>query len=84
MFLFMEGVCNTDNFSLLSITIDYGPFGFMDEFNPGILMYVDESLNGVNRQPSNGLVKFNRQPSNIQSDINRQNVSRYFKYHYFS
>lgn len=25
---------NTDNFSLLSITIDYGPFGFMDVYNP--------------------------------------------------
>lgn len=33
--LFLGGVCNTDNFSLLSITIDYGPFGFMDDFNPG-------------------------------------------------
>jgi len=31
---FAHGVCNTDNFSLLSITIDYGPFGFMDEYNP--------------------------------------------------
>lgn len=30
------GVCNTDNFSLLSITIDYGPFGFMEAYNPGI------------------------------------------------
>ena len=43
-FLFLVGVCNTDNFSLLSITIDYGPFGFMDEFNPGILTYIDEPL----------------------------------------
>lgn len=30
-----SGVCNTDNFSLLSITIDYGPFGFMESYNPG-------------------------------------------------
>lgn len=29
------GVCNTDNFSLLSITIDYGPFGFMESYDPG-------------------------------------------------
>lgn len=43
-FLFLVGVCNTDNFSLLSITIDYGPFGFMDEFNPGILTCIDEPL----------------------------------------
>ncbi|XP_054551155.1 protein adenylyltransferase SelO-like [Talpa occidentalis] len=31
---FAHGVCNTDNFSLLSITIDYGPFGFMEAYNP--------------------------------------------------
>ncbi|XP_077158832.1 protein nucleotidyltransferase YdiU-like isoform X2 [Paroedura picta] len=31
---FAHGVCNTDNFSLLSITIDYGPFGFMDSYDP--------------------------------------------------
>lgn len=28
---FTHGVCNTDNFSLLSLTIDYGPFGFMEQ-----------------------------------------------------
>jgi len=33
--LLLLGVCNTDNFSLLSITIDYGPFGFMDDYDPG-------------------------------------------------
>ena len=33
--LCLPGVCNTDNFSLLSVTIDYGPFGFMDNYNPG-------------------------------------------------
>lgn len=35
-FFKISGVCNTDNFSLLSITIDYGPFGFMEAYNPGI------------------------------------------------
>ncbi|XP_041421778.1 protein adenylyltransferase SelO isoform X2 [Xenopus laevis] len=30
---FAHGVCNTDNFSLLSITIDYGPFGFMESYD---------------------------------------------------
>lgn len=27
-------VLNTDNMSILGLTIDYGPFGFMDHFNP--------------------------------------------------
>ena len=35
-FFFVPGVCNTDNFSLLSITIDYGPFGFMEAYNPSM------------------------------------------------
>ena len=31
---FMHGVMNTDNMSILGLTIDYGPFQFMDGFNP--------------------------------------------------
>ena len=31
---FMHGVMNTDNMSILGLTLDYGPFGFMDSFNP--------------------------------------------------
>jgi len=31
---FCHGVLNTDNMSILGLTIDYGPFGFMDNFNP--------------------------------------------------
>ena len=31
---FMHGVLNTDNMSILGETLDYGPFGFMEAFNP--------------------------------------------------
>jgi len=31
---FTHGVVNTDNMSILGITIDYGPFGFIEEYNP--------------------------------------------------
>jgi len=31
---FMHGVLNTDNMSILGLTLDYGPFGFMEAFNP--------------------------------------------------
>ncbi|XP_029955172.1 uncharacterized protein LOC115394122 isoform X2 [Salarias fasciatus] len=34
---FAHGVCNTDNFSLLSITVDYGPFGFMESYDPDFI-----------------------------------------------
>ena len=30
---FVHGVLNTDNMSILGLTIDYGPFGFMEYFN---------------------------------------------------
>ena len=32
---FCHGVMNTDNFSVLGLTIDYGPYGFLDRFEPG-------------------------------------------------
>jgi len=31
---FMHGVLNTDNMSIIGDTLDYGPFGFMEAFNP--------------------------------------------------
>jgi uncharacterized protein YdiU (UPF0061 family) len=32
---FCHGVMNTDNMSILGLTVDYGPFGFLDAFDPG-------------------------------------------------
>ena len=34
---FTHGVLNTDNLSLAGVTIDYGPFGFLDEYNPSFI-----------------------------------------------
>ncbi|KAG2499596.1 hypothetical protein HYH03_002537 [Edaphochlamys debaryana] len=31
---FVHGVLNTDNMSILGLTIDYGPFGWLDKFDP--------------------------------------------------
>lgn len=31
---FAHGVMNTDNMSILGLTLDYGPFGFLDDYNP--------------------------------------------------
>lgn len=31
---FCHGVLNTDNMSIVGLTIDYGPFGFMDRYDP--------------------------------------------------
>ncbi|MET0386540.1 MAG: protein adenylyltransferase SelO [Polyangiales bacterium] len=32
---FVHGVMNTDNMSVLGLTIDYGPYGFLDVYDPG-------------------------------------------------
>jgi uncharacterized protein YdiU (UPF0061 family) len=32
---FVHGVLNTDNTSPLGITIDYGPYGWLEKFDPG-------------------------------------------------
>jgi uncharacterized protein YdiU (UPF0061 family) len=31
---FVHGVMNTDNMSILGLTIDYGPFGWIDDYDP--------------------------------------------------
>lgn len=32
---FVHGVMNTDNMSIIGLTIDYGPYGWVDNFDPG-------------------------------------------------
>jgi uncharacterized protein YdiU (UPF0061 family) len=32
---FVHGVMNTDNMSILGLTIDYGPYGFLEGYDPG-------------------------------------------------
>jgi uncharacterized protein YdiU (UPF0061 family) len=51
---FAHGVMNTDNFSILGLTIDYGPFGFMDTFQPGLI---------PNCSDYSGRYSFENQPS---------------------
>jgi uncharacterized protein YdiU (UPF0061 family) len=50
---FCHGVLNTDNMSILGLTIDYGPYGFMDAFDAG---YV------CNHSDSHGRYAYNMQP----------------------
>ncbi|KAI6074491.1 Selenoprotein O [Aix galericulata] len=59
---FAHGVCNTDNFSLLSITIDYGPFGFMDSYDPNFVPNTsdDEGRYKIGNQANVGLFNLNK------------------------
>jgi len=51
---FAHGVLNTDNMSVLGLTLDYGPFGFVEEFDPG---YV------CNHSDDAGRYAFDQQPA---------------------
>ncbi|RCH89392.1 hypothetical protein CU098_002721, partial [Rhizopus stolonifer] len=51
---FNHGVMNTDNMSILGLTMDYGPFQIMDYYNP---LYV------CNHSDETGRYAFHRQPS---------------------
>lgn len=48
-----HGVLNTDNMSILGFTLDYGPYGFMDDYDPGFI---------CNHSDYNGRYAFNQQP----------------------
>ncbi len=50
---FSHGVMNTDNMSVLGLTLDYGPFGFLDAFDPGYI---------CNHSDSGGRYAFDQQP----------------------
>ena len=59
---FCHGVMNTDNMSILGLTIDYGPFGFMDAFR----------INHIcNRTDRNGRYAWNVQPSAMYWNLHR-------------
>ena len=51
---FCHGVMNTDNMSILGLTMDYGPFQFLDAFNPGHICNHTDSLGryAYNKQPN--------------------------------
>ncbi|XP_029865457.1 protein adenylyltransferase SelO-like isoform X5 [Aquila chrysaetos chrysaetos] len=59
---FAHGVCNTDNFSLLSLTIDYGPFGFMESYDPNFVPNTsdDERRYKIGNQANVGLFNLNK------------------------
>lgn len=43
---FVHGVMNTDNMSVLGLTIDYGPYGFIDDFDPNFTPNTTDSGQG--------------------------------------
>ena len=50
---FCHGVMNTDNMSMLALTIDYGPYQFLDAYDPGHI---------CNHSDERGRYAYDRQP----------------------
>ena len=57
---FCHGVLNTDNMSILGITLDYGPFQFLDAFDPGHI---------CNHTDQQGRYAFDRQPEVVHWNV---------------
>ena len=51
---FAHGVMNTDNMSILGLTLDYGPYGFLDNYDPGYI---------CNHSDHEGRYAFGQQPN---------------------
>ena len=51
---FAHGVMNTDNMSILGLTMDYGPFGFLDDYVPDFI---------CNHSDHQGRYSFDNQPA---------------------
>ncbi|MDM2745084.1 protein adenylyltransferase SelO [Citrobacter sp. Cu231] len=51
---FAHGVMNTDNMSILGLTMDYGPFGFLDDYVPDFI---------CNHSDNQGRYSFDNQPA---------------------
>jgi len=51
---FAHGVMNTDNMSVLGVTLDYGPYGFLDDYAAGFV---------CNHSDTGGRYAFDQQPA---------------------
>jgi serine/tyrosine/threonine adenylyltransferase len=92
---FVHGVMNTDNMSVLGLTIDYGPYSFMDDYDPAFTPNTTD-LPGrryaFGRQPSvgywnlgclaNALVPlFNNETKELESSLGKYEEILMSEYH---
>ncbi|MDF7784807.1 YdiU family protein [Pantoea stewartii] len=59
---FAHGVMNTDNMSILGLTMDYGPYGFLDDYQPDFICNHSDYQGrySFENQPMIGLWNLNR------------------------
>lgn len=56
---FCHGVLNTDNMSILGLTLDYGPFGFMDRFDPDFICNASDNSGRYSYQAQPAICRWN-------------------------
>ncbi|TRY85223.1 hypothetical protein DNTS_009266 [Danionella cerebrum] len=56
---FCHGVLNTDNMSILGLTLDYGPFGFMDRFDPDFICNASDTSGRYSYQAQPAICRWN-------------------------
>jgi len=73
---FAHGVMNTDNMSILGLTLDYGPFGFLDAYDPGFICnHTDEGGRySFERQPTIGLWNCHALAAALSSLVQKSDV----------
>ncbi|KAJ8020330.1 Selenoprotein O [Holothuria leucospilota] len=71
-------VMNTDNFSILSLTIDYGPFGFLDHYDPNFVPNTsdDEGMYAIGNQATIGHFNLNKLREALLPLLNADGVAR--------
>ncbi|KAK0145770.1 Selenoprotein O [Merluccius polli] len=56
---FCHGVLNTDNMSILGLTLDYGPYGFMDRFDPDFICNASDNSGRYAYQAQPAICRWN-------------------------
>ncbi|MBK7300335.1 MAG: YdiU family protein [Moraxellaceae bacterium] len=73
---FAHGVMNTDNFSITGCTFDYGPYGFLDVYNPSFICNHSDNTGRYawNQQPSIGLWNLNALAYALSPLIDKEDI----------
>ena len=80
---FAHGVMNTDNMSIIGETFDYGPYGFLDDYEPGFICNHSDHTGryAFDQQPGVGLWNLNALAhslsSLIDSDVIKATLRQY-------
>jgi uncharacterized protein YdiU (UPF0061 family) len=75
---FAHGVLNTDNMSIIGDTFDFGPYGFLDEYDPEFICNHSDSEGrySFERQPGIGLWNLNALAHSLSSLIDEASIRR--------